>query len=117
MILIRSGVVVIWLPRILWWFLSHLPGWRATSIAAETAIASHSHGSVAVYFTKNVRLLRLSTGSLTLPTSSIAIFQPGTEHGWADRRRPYDTAVVGHFHRGHGDHALIDTQRVDTRGP
>lgn len=107
MIRISSGVLVVRLPAFVISVLRRLPRWQHTPMRATARVQVHSHDYPAMYFTKNVKQLRLADRIITLPPCSLAIFLPGTKHGWEATRLSDRPGLVGHFHRNHGPHTVI----------
>ncbi len=86
--------------------LKKLKNWNETKLKKGLAIQKHSHQFNAMYFTKNVRTLVTKTGSMLLPPYAAVFIPKRTEHGWSDVTYS-ETAVVGHFHSGHGIHKRV----------
>jgi len=86
--------------------LGLIPGWHESRLTGDSAIARHAHSFLAVYFAFGVRFLQTTTGQRGLPIASMVIVPAGALHGWKGTTNS-DGATVGHFHRGHPAHAII----------
>lgn len=101
------NIRIVPLPRRIHSFLSSLPGWRETDISNGRTIAVHAHNFFAMYFVFGVKFLQTVNGSLRLPRAAMVFVPRGVSHGWSATEKDAP-AVVGHYHRGHAEHLLLN---------
>ena len=85
--------------------LQKLQKWQETPIKKGEAISKHSHQFNAMYFTENVKELCSGNERIKLPKRAAVFIPLGFEHGWNDTL--INSGKVGHFHEGHGIHAVV----------
>jgi quercetin dioxygenase-like cupin family protein len=101
------NIKILPVPRGIHKILSGLPGWRETDISYGRTIAMHAHNFFAMYFVFGVKFIQTFNGSLRLPHAAIVFVPRGVSHGWSAGESAA-SAVVGHYHRGHAEHLLLN---------
>jgi quercetin dioxygenase-like cupin family protein len=85
--------------------LACAPGWQETAVPNGKRVASHYHDFQAYYFTFGISKLMTTDGEQDLPEAAMIVVPEGVAHSWVGSEGD-NTAVVGHFHDGHGYHFL-----------
>jgi len=87
--------------------LGKLKGWQITRIGKGQAVKAHSHKFHAVYFTNGVKKLYSKVKTMELPEFASVFVPKGVEHAWSGVLEKMEKAEIGHFHEGHGIHAIV----------
>lgn len=87
--------------------IAKLKNWQETPLKKGQAIEKHAHGFDAMYFTKGVKKICCSNNIIELPDYAAVFVPRGTDHGWSGVAPNRKSAVVGHFHDGHGIHEIV----------
>ncbi|MBI2148274.1 hypothetical protein HYU23_01205 [Candidatus Woesearchaeota archaeon] len=85
--------------------LSKLKNWEETKLVRGQAVKIHKHKFDAMYFTSSVKTLYNDGEKIDLPEFAAVFIPKEQEHGWGGANR--EIGIVGHFHEGHGIHAIV----------